>query len=62
MKMPKHLRYVDKYNEFIRAGGGKSGVYDISDLEIYTVDKIFFEKNFISLPPIKSANHLIPKN
>ena len=33
MKMPKHLKDVDKYNEFIRAGGGKSGIYDISDIK-----------------------------
>lgn len=62
MKQPKHLRDVEKYNEFIRNGGGKSGVYDISDFKTKKFVKKY--KRFISKKEIYKRDkngQLMPK-
>lgn len=62
MKYPKHLKDVEMYNEFIKAGGGKSGVYDISD----TKTKKFVNKykKFIDKKEVYKRDkngYLVPK-
>lgn len=62
MKLPKKMRDVDSYNEFIKNGGGKSGVYDISDPK--TKDFVKKYKKFIHKKEVYKRNknwQLVPK-